>query len=109
MSFRIISNNPSFRLKHPGVLNSANGSGGTPYPLTENQVQPIAQVMGRVAYLPCGSYYTMPLILATCRVVYYAYRSGVRLPLLCVRNVVTYRHRQNDTYVTLYTGVAVIQ
>ena len=104
-----ISNNPSFFLKHPGVPDGSDGSGGTSYPLTENQTRPVAQATGRVAYLPCGGYYTMPLILATRRVLYYAHRSGVRLPLLCVRNVVTYTHHQNDTYVTLFAGVAVMQ
>ena len=106
---RHISNNPSFRLKHPGVPDGSDGSGGTLYPLTENQTRPIAQVTGRVPYLPCGGYYTMPHILATHRVVYYARRSGVRLPLLCIQNVVTYTHHQNDTYVTLFAGVAVMQ
>ena len=104
-----ISNNSSFRLKHPGVPDGSDGSGGTSYPLTENQTRPIAQAMGCIAYLPCGGYYTMPLILAMRRVVYYACCSGVRLPLLCVRNVVTYTHHRNDTYVTLFAGVAVIQ
>jgi hypothetical protein len=104
-----ISNNSSFRLKHPGVPDGSDGSGGTSYPLTENQTRPVAQATGRVAYLPCGGYYTMPLILAKRRVVYYARLSGVRLPLLCVRNVVTYTHHQNDTYVTLFAGVAVMQ
>jgi hypothetical protein len=51
----------------------------------------------------------MPLILATRRVVYYARRAGVRLPLLCVRNVVTYMRHWNDTYVTRFAGVAVMQ
>jgi len=64
--------------------------------------------MGRIAYLPCGCNYTMPPILLTRRVVYDARRSGVRLPLLCVQNVVTYMHHQNDTYVTLFAGVAVM-
>jgi hypothetical protein len=104
-----ISNNSSFRLKHPGVQDGSDGSGGTSYPLTENQTRPVAQVTGRVGYLPCGGYYTMHLILATSRVVFYAGRSGVRLPLLCVQNVVTYTHHQNDTYVTLFAGVAVMQ
>ena len=48
-------------------------------------------------------------MLATRRVVYYARRSGVRLTLLCARNVVRYTHHQNDTYVTLFAGVAVMQ
>jgi len=104
-----ISNNSSFRLKHPGVPDGSDGSGGTSYPLTENQTRPVAQATGRVAYLPCGGYYTMPLILETRRIVYYARRSGVRIPLLCVRNVVTYTHHQKDTYVTLFAGVAVMQ
>jgi len=75
----------------------------------ENQTRPVAQAMGRIAYLPCGGYYTMPLILAMRRVVYYTRRSGVRLPLLCIWNVVMYTHHQNDTYVTLFAGVAVLQ
>jgi hypothetical protein len=104
-----ISNNPSFRLKHPGVPDGSDGSGARSYPLTENQTRPVAQAKGRVAYLPCGGNYTMPLMLATRRVVYYARRSAVSLPLLCVRNVVTYTDYRNDTYVTLFAGVAVIQ
>ena len=104
-----ISNNSSFRLKHPGVPDGSDGSDGTSYPLTENETRAVAQATGRVAYLPCGGYLTMPPILATRRVVYYSRRSGVRLPLLCVRNVVTYTHHQNDTYVTLFAGVAVMQ
>jgi hypothetical protein len=87
MSF--ICNNSSFRLKHPGVPDGSDGSGGTWYPLTENQTRPVAQVTGSVAYLPCGGYYTIPLILATGRVVYYARPTSGSLPLLCVRNVVT--------------------
>jgi hypothetical protein len=75
----------------------------------ENQTRPVTQATGRVAYLPCGGYYAIPLILAMRRVVYYARRSGVRRPLLYVRNVVTYTHHQNDTYVTLFAGVAVMQ
>jgi len=51
----------------------------------------------------------MPLMLVMRRIVYYACRSGVRLPLLCVRNVVTYTHQQHNTYVTLFAGVAVMQ
>jgi len=104
-----ISNNPSFRLKHPGVPDGSDGSGGTSYPLTENQTRPVAPATDRVPHLPCGGYYTMPLIHATRRIVYYARRSGVRLPLLCVQNVVTYRHHRNHTYVTLFAGVAVMQ
>ena len=52
----IISNNFSFRLKHPGVPDGSDGSDGTLYPLTENQMRPVAQATGRVAYLPCGGY-----------------------------------------------------
>jgi hypothetical protein len=44
-----ISNNPSFRLKHPGDPDSPDGSAGTSYPLTENYTLPVAQAMGRVA------------------------------------------------------------
>jgi hypothetical protein len=47
-----ISNNRSFRLKHPGVLDGSDGSDGTLYLLTENYALPVAQAMGRVAYSP---------------------------------------------------------
>jgi len=76
-----ISNNPSFRLKHAGVPNGSDGSDGTLYPLTENYTLPVAQATGRVPYLP---------------------------PSLCSWNAVTYTHNHNDTYVTLFTGVAVM-
>jgi hypothetical protein len=44
-----ISNNPSFRLKYPGVPDGADGSDGTSYPPTENYMLPIAQAMGCIA------------------------------------------------------------
>jgi hypothetical protein len=44
-----ISNNRSFRLKHPGVPDGSDGSDGTSYPLTENYRLPVAQATGRVA------------------------------------------------------------
>jgi len=47
-----ISNNASFRLKHPGVPDSSDGSDGTLYPLTENNTLPVAQATSCVAYLP---------------------------------------------------------
>jgi hypothetical protein len=53
------SNNPSFRLKHPGVPDGSDGSDGTSYALTENYTLPIAQATGRVAYSPpllCARY-----------------------------------------------------
>ena len=43
-----ISNNPGFRLKHPGVPDGSDGSDGTSYPLTENYTLPVAQATGRV-------------------------------------------------------------
>jgi len=52
-----ISNDPSFRQKHLGVLDGFDGSDGTSYPLTENYTLPVAEVMGRVAQIPrllCG-------------------------------------------------------
>jgi hypothetical protein len=104
-----ISNNPRFPLKHQGVPDGSDGSGRNTYRLMENQTRPITQATGRVAYLPCGGYYTIPLIRATRSVVYSARRSGVRLPLLCVWNVVTYTHHQNDTYVPLFAGVTVMR
>jgi len=109
MNSEIINNNPSFRLKHPGVPDGSDGSGGTSYPLTANQTRPVACAIGHIAFILCGGYHTMPLILAMRRIVYFARRSGVRLPLLCVWNVVTYTHHQNDTYVTLFAGVAVMK
>jgi len=54
-----ISNNPSFRLKHPGVPDGSDGSDGTSYPLTENYTLPVAQATGRNAYSPpllCARY-----------------------------------------------------
>jgi uncharacterized protein YjbI with pentapeptide repeats len=44
-----ISNNTSFRLKHPGVPDGSDGSDGTSYPLTENYTLPVTQATGRVA------------------------------------------------------------
>ena len=49
---KYISNNSSFRLKHPGVPDDSDGSGATSDPLTENQMRPVSQATGRVAYLP---------------------------------------------------------
>jgi len=43
-----ISINPGFRLKHPGVPDSSDGSDGTSYPLTENYTLPVAQATGHV-------------------------------------------------------------
>jgi hypothetical protein len=48
-SLKHISNNPGFRLKHPGVPDGSDGSDGTSYPPTENYTLPVAQAMGRVA------------------------------------------------------------
>jgi len=47
-----ISNDPSFRQKHPGVPDGSDGSDGTSYPLTENYTLPVAQATGRVAHIP---------------------------------------------------------
>ena len=44
-----ISNNSSFRQKHPGVPDGSDGSDGTSHPLTENYTLPIAQATCRVA------------------------------------------------------------
>jgi len=52
-----ISNNSSFRQKHPGVPESSDRSDRTSYPLPENYTQPVAQAMGHIAYVPpllCG-------------------------------------------------------
>ena len=100
-----ISNKVSFRQEHPGVSDGPDGSDGTSYPLTDNQMGPVTQATGRVAYLICGGYFTMPLIPATQCVVYYTRRPGIRLPSLCIRNVVTYTHHQNDTCVNLFAGI----
>jgi hypothetical protein len=42
MVVEVISNNPSFRLKHPGVPDGSDGSDGTSNPLTENYTLPVA-------------------------------------------------------------------
>jgi len=47
-----ISNNPSFRLKHPGVPDGSDCSDGTSNPLREKYMLPVAQATGRVAYSP---------------------------------------------------------
>ena len=47
-----ISNDSSFRQKHPGVPDSSDGSDRTSYPLTENYMLPVAQATCRVAYIP---------------------------------------------------------
>jgi hypothetical protein len=47
----------------------------------------------------------MPLILVTCRIVYYTRPPGIRLPLLWDRNVVTCTHNHNHTYVTLFAAL----
>jgi len=55
-----ISNNCSFRQKHPGVPDGSDGSDRTSYPLTENYMLPVAQATCRVAYIPpllCGDVY----------------------------------------------------
>jgi hypothetical protein len=54
-----ISNNTSFRLKHPGVPDGSDGSDGTLYPLTEKYTLPTAQVTGPFAFSPallCARY-----------------------------------------------------
>jgi len=75
-----ISNNSSFRQKHPGVPDVSDGSDRTSYLLTEKYTLPVAQATGQVAYV---------------------------LPLLCAQNVVTYKYHQNDTCVRHFTGAAV--
>jgi len=45
----LISNNSSFRRKHPGVTDGSDGSDGTSCPLTEIHTLLVAQAMGRVA------------------------------------------------------------
>jgi len=55
-----ISNDPNFRLKLPGVPDGSDGSDGTSCPRTENSTLPVAQAMGRIAYVPpllCGDVY----------------------------------------------------
>jgi hypothetical protein len=47
-----ISKTPGFRLKHPGVPDSSDGSDRTSYPRTENYTLPVTQATSRVAYLP---------------------------------------------------------
>jgi len=47
-----ISNDPNFRLKHPGVPDGSDGSDGTSYALTEDYTLPFPQATGRIAYVP---------------------------------------------------------
>ena len=49
-------------------------------------------------------YYARRISYYTRRILYYARRPGVRLLYLPVRNVVTYTHHQNATYVTLFVA-----
>jgi hypothetical protein len=44
-----ITNNPGFRLKHPGVPDGSDGSDRTSYPLTENYKLPVAKATDLVA------------------------------------------------------------
>ena len=48
----LISNDLSFRQKHPGVRDSSEGSDETLYPLTENYMLPVTQATCRVAHVP---------------------------------------------------------
>jgi hypothetical protein len=41
-----ISNNSSFRQKHPGVPDGSDGSDGSSYLLTENYTLPVGQATG---------------------------------------------------------------
>jgi len=52
VSLFFISNNASFRLKHPGFPDGSDGSEGTAYALMENYMVRVAQATGRDAYLP---------------------------------------------------------
>jgi len=66
--------------------------------------------MGCIAYLPCGGYYTMSHIFGTQCVVYYTvdtWRSGMVLPVICYRNVVTYIHHQINMCVTHFAEAPV--
>jgi hypothetical protein len=47
-----ISNNPSFGLKHPGVVHGSDCSDGTSYSVTENCPPPVGYATDRVAYSP---------------------------------------------------------
>ena len=57
----LLRNDPSFRLKYPGVPDGSDGSDRTLYPRMENCTLPVALATGRVAYVPpllCGDVYT---------------------------------------------------
>jgi len=56
-----ISNDPSFRQKHPGILDGFDGSDESSYPVRENDTLPVAQATGCVTFIPpllCGDVYT---------------------------------------------------
>ena len=72
----LISHDPNFCLKHPGIPDGSDGSDGTSYTLTENHTLPVAQAMGHVAYVPpllCGDVYA-----SSERHVCYTLRRGCR-------------------------------
>jgi len=73
--------NPCLRQKHPGVPDCSDSLDQTTDPVTENYTLPIAQAMGRVAYLYL---------------------------LLCALNVATDTHNQKDLCVIFFTGAAVM-
>jgi hypothetical protein len=56
-----ISNNSSFRQKHPGVPGGSDGSDETLYPLTENVTLSVAQAMGRSLLECCGALQVPPI------------------------------------------------
>jgi len=47
-----ISNDPNFRLKHPGVPDGSDGSDRTSFALMENFTLPVAWATGSVAHIP---------------------------------------------------------
>jgi hypothetical protein len=71
-----ISNKPSFSQEHSGVSDGPDGSNGISYPLTETQTRPVAKATGRVASLPCGAYYAMPITLVVLYITLAAPASG---------------------------------
>ena len=77
----LISYNPSLHQKHSGGLDGSDGPDRTSYQLMTNYMHPDSQAMGGIAYLPS---------------------------LHCARNVVTYRHQQNDTCVELFAGATIM-
>jgi hypothetical protein len=108
ISVNAISNKPSFRLIHQGVSDGPDSTYRTSYPVRENQTWPVVEVTSRVAYIPCGGYHALPLILRhvplyitlntpASRILYIA--SGMLWLIRTIQTTRTLHSPQGSTYV----------